>query len=168
MARRHVISSILFWLVLVAVGAFVGFRMFPSDENRIRGRLDGLAADAGKVSADVAGLAVAARIGTYFTEDVVIEPGQGLDPLRGRDTIMGLATRMRGNATDVRVSVADARIVVADSRRTADVDVTVSIRRAVPGSGESLDAREFSLVMVKNDDVWQISRVTSIDTLRHP
>src|SRR5688572_17968059 len=168
MTRRHVLSSILFLIVLVVVGAYVGLQMFPSDEKRIRGRLDNLAADAGKISGDVAGLAVAARMGTYFTEDVVIEPGPGLEPLRGRDTIMGLATRMRGNATDLRVSVADARIVIADSRQTADVDVTVSIRRTVPASGESLDAREFSLVMVKHDDIWQISRVTSIDTLRRP
>jgi len=32
--------------------------------------------------------------------------------------------------------------------------------------GESLDAREFTLVMQRSPDGWQIRRVTAVDTLK--
>jgi hypothetical protein len=45
--------------------------------------------------------------------------------------------------------------------------MTALIRRRSFASGdESLDAREFSLEMRKEDGTWRMSRVVAVDTLR--
>jgi hypothetical protein len=162
---RSVLARVALAVVLGAAAVYAVQQLFPSEERRIRRQLDAIADDASNVTPGLSGVATAARLATYFTEDVVIDAGGGLQPLRGRDTILALARSVhtRGAA---RVSVTNADITVAPERTTAAVTLTVTVTRDVNSGKESLDARELALTMVKRDAGWLISHVTAVDTLR--
>jgi hypothetical protein len=164
MARSWLVRVALA-VVIAAAAVYAVQQMFPSEERRIRRQLDAIADDASSLTADLSGVATAARLSTYFTDDVTIDPGGGIQPVRGRETIMGLARTVQGRGT-TRIEVKDADITVAPEQTTAAVTLTVAITREAGSSKESFDARELALTMVKRDSVWLISHVTAVDTLR--
>ena len=61
----------------------------------------------------------------------------------------------------------DVGIDMVPGSNAADVLLTASfVRRNISTGEESLDAREYALVMTKADGTWRIARITAIDTLR--
>jgi hypothetical protein len=110
-------------------------------------------------------LARAAQIGDSFTPDVVVELGQGSTPIHGRETLMGMATRLQPRTAAFVVELDDVSVALRDPDH-ADVTFTALIRRKSHESAEeSIDAREFAAEVVRTDR-WRISRVVAIDTLR--
>ena len=152
--------------LLLGAGAVYAFQhLFPSEERRIRRQLEAIADDANSITPDLSGAATAARLTMYFTEDVTIDPGGGIEPVRGRETIMAVArtVQSRGKA---RVDIKHADVTLSSEETSAAVTMTVTLTREPGTSSETLEAHKFALTMVKRDSGWLISHVTAIDSVR--
>ena len=129
--------------------------------------IENLATEFNSSTGDGLGLiARAAHIGESFTPDVVIELGQGSPPIHGRETLMGMASRLQPRTAAFVLELDDVNVELKDPEH-ADVTFTALIRRRSVVSGEeSIDAREFAAEAVRVDRRWRVSRVVAIDTLR--
>ncbi len=138
------------------------------DERAIADRLDALRTEVNASTRDGFGTAArAAQIGSYFTDDAVVELGRGSPPITGRDTLMGMVARLQPRTAAFRMDLDDVTIDVVPGSDAADVLLTASfVRRSISTGEESLDAREYALVLNKTDGTWRIARITAIDTLR--
>lgn len=167
MTSHHAARAVVGALLLL--GCFVFWRSREgADERAIRSRLDALRAEVNASTVDGRGTAArSAEIGTYFTEDAVVDLGGGAVPIRGRDTLMGMLGRLQPRTAAFRLELDDVGIELVPGGTAADVLLTASfVRRIISTGEESRDAREFALVLLKSDGVWRISRITAIDTLR--
>ena len=109
----------------------------------------------------------AAGLGSYLTHDVEVDFGAGAAPIRGRETIVGMADRLQPRTAAFRLRFEDVSVSLAPDGLAADVHLTAEIiRRSITTGEESLDAREFALVMRSTGGLWQIGRVTAIQTLK--
>lgn len=169
MSRRWFGAAATLALGLVVVLGWVfGWRaLHPNDERLIHQRLSALRDDVNTGGTEGLGsVARAAQIGSYFTQDVVVDQGQGTAPIVGRETLIGMAARLEPRTTAFRLKFDDVGVQLAPDGSTAEVALTVSfIRRTVATGEESIDAREFAFGMTK-DGLWRIARVTAVDTLR--
>lgn len=155
-------------LAAVAIAA-AAWALWPeSDERAIRRRLDAAAEEANTRSGEgLEAVAKAARVGAYFTEDVVAGFGAGAPPVSGRQTLIAMATRLQAPAASLVVSLEDITVVKRPDTGIADVALTATITRTDTATGErTMDAREFALEMRKEGGAWLIARVTAVDTLR--
>jgi hypothetical protein len=139
-----------------------------SDERAIGHRLDALTADINTTGGEGLGaVAHAADLGGFFTDDVVVDLGEGATPIVGRATLVGMASRLQRRTAAFRLRFDDVGIRLGPDRTTAEVALTASFVRRVDGADdESMDAREFALALTKQSGVWRIARVTAVDTLR--
>ena len=156
-------------LGLAVLAVFAAWRTRETgDERTIRGRIEALRTDVNASTVDGFGAAArAAQIGGYFTDDAVVELGGGSVPIRGRETLMGMAARLQPRTAAFRLDLDDVGIEMVPGGVAADVMLTASfVRRSISTGEESRDAREFALVLVKTDGTWRLSRITAIDTLR--
>jgi hypothetical protein len=156
-------------LALAGVAALAYWRTREGSEARvIRQRIEALRTEVNASTLD--GLGTAARaveIGSYFTEDAVVDLGGGSPPIRGRETLMSMAARLQPRTAAFRLELDDVGIEAMPGADTADVLLTASfVRRVISTGEESRDAREFAMALVKMDGTWRISRITAIDTLR--
>lgn len=154
-------------LAAVAVAAVVWIVWSGTDESAIRGELDDLAALANSSASDGLGtVARAAGFGTFFTENVVIDLGQGAAPIIGREMLIGMASRLQPRTAAFELEFADVT-VHKTMENEADVDLTATFTRRSEGTAErSIDAREFALTMRKIGGRWRIATVRTVDTLR--
>lgn len=165
MARRSI--AVVVPLVL-AVAGYMLWHNRQSDERKIRSVLTSLAGDFNASTTDGVGtVARAAQLGSYFSDDVVVDLGPGTAPIERRETLIGMAARLQPRTSAFRVELDDVNVRVAEGHRDADVTLTVSfIRRSIATGEQSIDAREFALVMTQSGGTWRIARATSVDTLR--
>jgi hypothetical protein len=166
MTRRA--QAALLVLVAIAGAAFWIWRTYAGPEERaVRQRLDALAGEFNSATTDGLGVAMrAARLAQYFTDDVVVDLGQGSPPIQGRETLIGMASRLQPRTSAFVLELDDVAVQLVDAS-VAEVALTVLIRRRTAGSEEeSLDAREFSVELRQNAGEWDISRVVAVDTLR--
>lgn len=149
---------------LVAVAAWRYWR--PNDERDVRRRLNALASDFNESTTDGLGaVARAARMGAYFTEDIVVDLGQGAPPIRGRETMMGMAARLQPRTAAFSVELLDINVKISPPS-AADVSLTAAFRRRNPATGEEIDAQELALRMSKADGEWRISHVTAVEPFK--
>ena len=167
MTRRIIVRAAVL-LVLLTAGVLAWRSRATPDERAIRGRLDALRAEVNASTKDGLGTAIrAAQIGSYFTEDAVVELGEGSVPIKGRETLMGMVARLQPRTAAFRMDLDDVTIEMVPGGDTADVLLTASfVRRSISTGEESLDAREYALVMTKAAGTWQIARITAIDAFR--
>jgi hypothetical protein len=163
LARAAVVAALLALAAIV----FVRMREGP-DERVIRQRLEALRTEVNTSTTDGTGtIARAAQIGSYFTEDAVVDLGGGSVPIRGRATVMGMVARLQPRTSAFRLELDDVGIELVPGGTAADVLLTASfVRRMISTGEESRDAREFALVLVKTAGTWRIARITAIDTFR--
>jgi hypothetical protein len=152
---------------VAAAGIWAWLSRGSDDERAIRRRLAAFAEDFNDSTADGLGLAArAARIGSYFTDDVVLDLGAGAGPITGRETLMAMAMRLQPRSAAFELELDDIIIEVAPGD-VAEVTLTTIFRRRSVTSGEtSLDAREFSVGMRKIGGDWRAARITAVDILR--
>jgi hypothetical protein len=167
LTRRHVVRAVAV-LALSALAVLAWRSRETSDERLIRGRLEVLRNEVNASTVDGLGTASrAAQIGGYFTQDAVVELGEGSVPIRGRDTIVGMVARLQPRTAAFRMDLDDISVELVPGGEAADVLLTASfVRRSISTGEESRDAREYALVLTKATGDWQISRITAIDTLR--
>ena len=88
----------------------------------------------------------AAQLGVFFTDDIEVELGQGAAPIKGRETILGMAARLQPRTAAFTLKFEDITVAMAPGGESADVHLTAEfIRRSFTTGEESLDAREFTL-----------------------
>jgi hypothetical protein len=152
-------------VVLAVIGVTFWMRAH-SEETAVRHRLERLVRELNSTPNDAEpAILRAANIGTFFTDDVVIDFGRGSTPIRGRFTLMEMAARLQSRTTSFALKVADIAVTSIEGN-SAEVSVTVEFLDRGGGTQEaSLDAREFALVMTKNGD-WRIARLNAVDVLR--
>ena len=155
-------------LVVVLLLGFLAWRyLAPNDERDVRRRLNAFASAFNETSSGgVATVAHAARLGSYFTEDVVVELGDGAPPIRGRQTLIAMATRLQPRTEAFTLELVDQNVTVS-SPTTAEVNLTATFRRRSHASGEdAVEARELALRMIKAAGNWLVSEVKSVDAFR--
>lgn len=143
------------------------FGWWPTAERRIERRLHQFAADFNASTADGLGtVARAARIGSYFTHDVVVDLGPNTPPIHGRETLIGMASRLQPRTAAFRLELLDVT-VTPRSDALADVSLTAAFGRSVAArDGESVDARELAITMVETGGEWRMSRVRIVEPFR--
>jgi hypothetical protein len=164
MPRR---TSLLVVIAVVVAGVAAWRHFVPNDVSDVHRRLDAFAAEFNKSTADtLATVAHAARIGTYFTDDVVVELGEGAPPIRGRQTLIAMATRLQPRTSAFSLELVDQNVTIS-TPSTADVSVTAAFRRRGRASGEdAVEARELALKMVKVGGEWLVREVKSVDAFK--
>jgi SnoaL-like domain len=156
-------------VAIVIVGLVLAWRNWSSnDERAIRHRLDALTADVNSTASEgLATVVRAADISSYFTEDVVVDLGEGAAPIVGRATLVGMAARLQRRTAAFSLRFDDIGVTFGADRTTADVALTASfVSRDGKAGDQSMDAREFALAMTKRSGEWRIARVSAVDTLR--
>ena len=107
-----------------------------------------------------------ARLSEFFHPDIVVELGQGSPPIQGRETLLGMVSRLQPRTSAFVLEMDDVNVEFTDQDH-GEVTFTALIRRRSADSGEeSIDAREFAADVVRAGGRWQVSRVVAIDTLR--
>ena len=94
-------------------------------------------------------VARAADIGSYFTDNVVVDFGEGAAPIVGRTTLVGMASRLERRTAAFRLRFDDVGVRVGPNGTTAAVTLTASFVQRAGDAGESMDAREFQIGMEK-------------------
>jgi hypothetical protein len=156
-----------FLLVLLAVAAGLSaWTRAMSEKTAVERRLEALAAEVNESTADGAGLAARAELlGTYFTDDVVIELGRGAAAIHRRATVMDMAFRLQPRTSAFTLRLTDIGVVLAPDRLSGNVVLTAEfVRRG--GGEDSIDARELSIGMTKADGTWRIARLTVVEAFR--
>src|SRR6188474_970879 len=146
MSRR--VQLILAALVLAGLGLW-WWKGGSSAEREVRALFDGVAREFNSGTTDGIGLvARAAHIGQYFAPDVVIELGQGSPPIHGRETLMGMASRLQPRTSAFVLELDDVNAEFTDADH-GEVTFTALIRRRDQSGEESIDAREFAADVVR-------------------
>ena len=166
MVRRA--AAVLAVVVLAGAGYAWWHARHGGEQQAINGSLASLASEFNASTTDGFGtVARAAQLGSYFTDDVVVDLGPGTATIQGRETLVGMAARLQPRTAAFRVELADVGVELSEGEREADVTLTLSfIRRSIASDEESTDAREFALRMRRSDGRWRIARATAIDTFR--
>ena len=163
---RRLVVRVGVVLVLAALAAFAWRTRETGDKRAIRERIEALRTEVNVSTRDGLGTAArSAQIGSYFTEDAIVELGGG-SSIRGRATLMDMTARLQPRTAAFRLDLDDVGIEMMPGDVAADVILTASFVRRSSTGEESRDAREFALALVKTDGTWRISRITAIDTLR--
>jgi ketosteroid isomerase-like protein len=157
--------------VFAVVAAWLAWKtLFPSEEQRIRARLDEIVDTVNAPSADgLAKLADAARLVSFFTEDVTIDPGVPYPTMRGRDAIVAAAAAAGRAAGGFELSFVDVQVAVGDGGDTATAHLTVTLTWTNVQSGApTMDAREVELALRKEAGEWRVAGATPVETLERP
>ena len=161
------IAAIVITVVALAAGAW--FLFAPADSGAaVRARLLALSEMVNRSTVDGLGPeARAAQLGAFFTEDVDVELGQGAAPIRGRETIIGMAECLQPRTAAFRLQFEDVSVAMGSDGQSADVHLTAEfIRKSITTGEQSLDAREFMIGMRRMGTDWQIAKVTAVETLK--
>lgn len=156
--------------IALAVAAFFTWRvLFPSDAQRIHARIGELATAVNTRSSDGIGrLADAARMLSFFTADVVIEPGAPYAPIHGRQALVAVLGRA-SEPGGFTLAFEDVSVEVAPSGTDATARMTATLTWTNARTGErSLDAREIEVDLREIDGEWTIAGARAIDTLERP
>ncbi len=158
-------------LVAAVLLVWVGFGWWSSEVRQIRRRLDALAetASVGGGDTSLVRLAKAARLAGYFTEDITIDLGSPSTVIRGRDTLMAMAARIRVSPEGLRIELVDVQITVDAEGARATASMTVQGSGIAFATGDQMiDAREMEMTLVKLDGEWLIQGVSAVSAIRRP
>jgi hypothetical protein len=156
--------------VAVVLAGLWAWRMWwPSEPQRVRRQLLSFASDFNESTTDGLGtVAHAAKLGSYFTDDIIVDLGKGTPPIQGRETLIGMAVRLQPRTAAFTLELLDITVEMK-SAATADVSLTAAFRRRSLATGEeSIDARELQVAMVRVDGHWRASRVKTVDPFETP
>jgi len=161
MARGRVLA-----LAAILLAAGYAWSQWGSEKAAVERRLQAFASDVNAGTSDGRGLEARAELlGSFFTEDVVIDLGRGASEIRGRATVMDMASRLQPRTSAFRLRLTDIGVTLAPGDQTATVVLTAEFLRR-GGGDDSIDAREFSLDMINDAGEWRISRATAVDAFR--
>jgi hypothetical protein len=151
---------------IVASAAFWWWNSGSSDERQVRSLFYDFAEELNEGATGGFGtLAHVARLAEFFSPEVVVELGPGSPPIQGRETLLGMVSRLQPRTSAFVVEMDDVNVEFT-TPDDGDVTFTAVIRRRSESGAESIDAREFAAEVVRDGSRWRVSRVVAIDTLR--
>jgi hypothetical protein len=169
-------------IAIISLGLAGGCMRLWGEEGKIARRLDELAkaASADGEENPVVQMAAGARVARYFSENAVIDRGEGTAPL-GRESIATIAAQARAAMPRLKVRFEDVTITL-DSSTSAGAHTTLVIAggsapapdgdvagfKPGPAREAGLDARELKVTLEKVDGEWVIARVDALETLERP
>ena len=153
--------------LVVAAGAFWWWSAGSSDERQVRRLFEDFAEELNAGTTSGFGtLTHIARLSEFIHPDIVVELGQGSPPIQGRETLLGMVSRLQPRTSAFVLEMDDVNVEFTDPDH-GDVTFTALIRRRSFDSGEeSIDAREFGAEVVRSGGRWRVRRVVAIDILR--
>jgi len=138
---RRLVVRVGVVLVLAALAAFAWRTRETGDKRAIRERIEALRTEVNVSTRDGLGTAArSAQIGSYFTEDAIVELGGG-SSIRGRATLMDMTARLQPRTAAFRLDLDDVGIEMMTGDVAADVILTASFVRRSSTGEESRDAR---------------------------
>src|SRR5215213_2857946 len=113
MIRRPASAVLAAAIIAAAIGWWWWTATSPA-EREVRRLFDDFASEfnAG-TNGGFATLAHAVRIGDFFTRDVVVDLGQGSPPIQGRETLIGMASRLQPRTAAFVIEVDDLTVEFA-------------------------------------------------------
>jgi hypothetical protein len=157
----------ILFAVLVALGVWLWFILFPSPEKVIRRRLTELARTVSSSSneGDLARLGAARSVAGFFSTNVELNvelPELGQRNSMDREEITQAALLARSRAGGVQVKFPDINITVAPDKQSAVADLTVEAK--VSGEHDPF-VQQMKFTLHKIDGQWLITRVETVRTL---
>ena len=152
------------WWFIAAVAAIAvaaAWLLWPSEENRIRQRLESLADRLSLPAAEegLARITRAATVRNYFTADVAIEfPAELGLAASGRDEVAALVARAPVPPGGIEVEIVSADIRLGGDSTSADARIeTRVVARDTSEDASILDARMIALTLIRGENDWLIS-----------
>jgi hypothetical protein len=154
-------------VVLLALGVWLWFVLFPGPETIVRRRMAVFARTAsfGPGEGNLAKLAAADKLAGFFATNVEVNidvRGHLDHNFVGRDEIQQAALGARENLSSLKITFPDLNVTVAPDKHSAVVDVTIVANAA--GQSDSF-VQQMKFTFQKTEDGWLISRVESVRTL---
>ncbi len=149
-------------VALAVVAGVVAYLWWPSEERRVRTRVEALA-DAVSVppkEADLARLARAQRFRGWLLDDARVEFEQAeWPPVVGRDAIAALVARPWSQAAGgLKVELQDLTIAIGEDRASADARFTARIVSLDPsGEPATVDGRMVSVTFRRVGGEWLVA-----------
>jgi hypothetical protein len=113
-------------------------------------------------------LARLARLRNYFSPDVQITTGRSGASISSRDELLGAVAAWKPAPGGWTVTFVDVQIRM-DSETTASAYMTVEITGRDPRTSvPSIDAREATIRLSEQDDVWVVTTAEPSETLQRP
>lgn len=156
------------WLPIGLVAAGVALAVYAtffwsSDEDRIRARLDQLAA-AVRVGGGENPVFRQARLrgdfAEIFTKDARARVAEVAEGLQGRDALVGAATQLAGPYQTADVSLGGVGVRIDRAGVTAEVDATATLTGVMHGQPPRRDERKVTFQLEKIDGDWMIVSAT--------
>lgn len=159
--------GLLVVILIAAAGWFAWVTFFPSDERRIRARLDEIVDTVNARSSDgLSRIADAARLASFFTEDVTIDPGPPYPVMQGRDAILAAASAAGRGAGGFELAFVDVQVAMGGTG-TATAHLTLTLTWPnVQTSGSTVDAREVQLALREEAGEWRVAGGAPVQTLQ--
>jgi hypothetical protein len=161
-------ASIIVSIIIIVCGGLWTRKQGASDEEpTVRRQLNRLLAEFNGATTDRVDATVrAARIGQFFTSQVVVDLRKGSSRIHGRDELTRIAAQMLPGTTAYVGRLADLQVHLVDPDK-AEATFTLLIRpRSVSADEPSIQAMEVSAEIRKVDGVWRVSQARAVDTLR--
>lgn len=152
----------------LALGVWLWTVIFPSPEKIIRHRLTEVARAASFAPQEgmLARTVNAQKLASYFALQAEVSldlPGGDQHELAGRDEITQAAFAARNYFRALQVDFLDAQVMLMPDHQSAMVDLTVKAK--VPDEKDYL-VQEMKITFRKLEDIWLITRVESVKTLK--
>ncbi len=154
---------------VVAAAVGLAWHFWPSEENRIRKAIGGMAADAtfsGK-EGNFAKMAKIESLAGHFTEDADIRVDKVVDldsGLHGRESIRQVLTAGMPFIGALKVQVHDVTVEIVDETHAK----ALMVASAQGGGQKDIAAQEFQLKMVKEKGKWLVGAVEAVLGYRKP
>jgi hypothetical protein len=153
-------------LVLIVI-AGAAWWLWPTDARRVRARLTSLA---GSVSvpageSDLQRLARIASLGGGLAPDVVVEAGEDGVAVRGREAVIGLASRLGTLSGPTEVRLSRIQVEVDAGRGRASADAVVEIDTGGEGTVRQFDGQLITFELTRTSGSWLLTRVRPAATL---
>lgn len=158
------------WLATVAVAlAWLAFSR-PTDEDRVRRVIEGMARDASFSGneGNLARIAKVESIASAFTDDAELHIDQVLpieSSISGRDAIKGMLLAGAPQVRSVEVKVHDVQVTLEDDIKARAV-LTASARTG--GAKGEFTAQEFEFRLVRVEGQWRVRRIDAVLGFRRP
>jgi hypothetical protein len=164
-------GSVYVSIVLAVLVAYFSYQWWFNPRRAIKRQLGELAATLSLPPEEVSEidrLARLARLRRYFSPDVQITTGRSGASINSRDALIGAVAAWKAPAGGWNVTFVDVQIRM-DSETTASAYMTAEITGQDPRTGApSLDAREVTVRLAKQDDAWVVTTAEPTETLQRP
>jgi hypothetical protein len=155
--------------VLAVAGALAAAWMFwPSDARRVERRLHDLAEAVSVPSgeAELGRVARLAQLAQGLAPDVTFDRGDGSPQTVGRDTLVGLASRLGAGGAPLEVEVDVQQVTVDEAGAEAEATAMVSFETADATTRRLVAGEEVTFVLRKIAGEWLVAGITVVPAIR--